>query len=44
MIIPFQLDSIRGKNGIIEKLIIKNMDEEKELKVDYFLPFFWTLN
>ena len=41
MMIPFQLDSIHGKNGIIEKLIIKNMDEEKkELKVDYFLPFF----
>ena len=40
MMIPFQLDSIRGKNGIIEKLVIKNMDEEKELKVDYFLPFF----
>ena len=41
MMIPYQLDSIEGKNGIINHLIIKNMDEEKKkLEVDYFLPFF----
>ena len=41
MMIPYQLDSIEGKNGIIDHLIIKNMDEEKKkLEVDYFLPFF----
>ena len=36
--IPFQLDSIRGKNGIIEKLVVKTW-MKKKLKVDYFLPF-----
>ena len=41
MMIPYQLDSIEGKNGIIDHLIIKNMNEEKKkLEVDYFLPFF----
>ena len=41
MMIPYQLDSIEGKNGIIDHLIIKKMDEEKKkLEVDYFLPFF----
>ena len=41
IMIPYQLDSIEGKNGIIDHLIIKNMDEEKKkLEVDYFLPFF----
>lgn len=41
MMIPYQLDSIEGKNGIIDHLIIKNMDEKKKkLEVDYFLPFF----
>ena len=41
MMIPYQLDSIEGKNGIINHLVIKNMDEEKKkLEVDYFLPFF----
>ena len=41
MMIPYQLDSIEGKNGIIDHLIIKNMDEEKKkLEEDYFLPFF----
>ena len=41
MMIPYQLDSIEGKNGIIDHLIIKNMNEKKKkLEVDYFLPFF----
>ena len=41
IMIPYQLDSIEGKNGIIDHLIIKNMDEKKKkLEVDYFLPFF----
>ncbi len=41
MMIPFQLDSIEGENGIIDYLIIKNMeDQKKKLKVDFFLPFF----
>ena len=41
MMIPYQLDSIQGKEGIIDFLVIKNMEEEKkELNVDFFLPFF----
>ena len=41
IMIPFQLDSIEGKNGIIDYLVVKNMDEQKkELNVDFFLPFF----
>ena len=27
MIIPYQLDSILGKNGIIDSLIVKNLDK-----------------
>ena len=41
IMIPCQLDSIEGENGIIDFLIIKNMEEEKKkLNVDFFLPFF----
>ena len=44
MMIPYQLDSIQGKEGIIDFLVIKNMEEEKkELNVDFFLPFFDSL-
>ena len=39
--IPYQLDSIEGENGIIDFLIIKNMEEEKKkIKCRFFLPFF----
>lgn len=41
MIIPYQLDSLEGNDGFIEKIILKNFNNEKKyLKVDYFLPFF----
>ena len=41
MIIPYQIDSIQGRNGKIETLTVKNLSNEtKKLKVDYFLPFF----
>ncbi len=41
MVIPFQIDSINGSNGEINSLIVKNLNENKKnLKVDYFLPFF----
>ena len=41
MIIPYQLDSILGKNGIIDSLIVKSLDKtEKQINVDFFLPFF----
>ena len=41
MIIPYQIDSINGKNGIIDELIVKNLENKMlSLKIDYFLPFF----
>ena len=41
MIIPYQIDSIQGRNGKIETLTVKNLSNEtKKLEVDYFLPFF----
>ena len=45
LIIPYQLDNIRGKNGLIETLTVKDLDNnKKEIKVDYFLPFFGLSN
>ena len=38
--IPYQLDSIEGENGIIDFLIIKIWKKKKKLNVDFFLPFF----
>lgn len=41
MVIPFQIDSLNGSNGIIDSLVVKNLNEDKRnLNVDYFLPFF----
>ena len=41
IIIPYQLDSIQGKNGLIENLILKDLSEnKKKINVDFFLPFF----
>ncbi len=41
LIIPYQIDSIKGFNGQIESIIVKNLNnEEKNLNVDFFLPFF----
>ena len=40
IIIPYQLDSIQGKNGLIENLILKDLSENKKIiNVDFFLPF-----
>ena len=41
MVIPFQLDSINGSNGVIENIVVKDLENnKKKLQVDYFLPFF----
>ena len=41
LVIPFQLDSISGENGVIDKLILKDLDDKKKkIEIDYFLPFF----
>ncbi len=41
MIIPFQVDSIKGLNGKLESLVVKDLSNAKKiLPVDFFLPFF----
>lgn len=41
MIIPYQLDLINGSNGVIENIVVKDLEnKKKKLQVDYFLPFF----
>ncbi len=41
MIIPFQIDSVNGSDGILENIIVKDLNGlNKTLKVDFFLPFF----
>lgn len=41
MVIPYQLDSLKGSNGKLEKVIVKTLEgEEKELEADILLPFF----
>jgi len=41
MIIPYQLDLINGSNGVIENIVVKDLENnKKKLQVDYFLPFF----
>ena len=41
MIIPYQIDSLKGKNGYLESLTVKSLEgDQKKLEVDYFLPFF----
>ena len=39
MIIPYQIDSIQGRNGKIETLTVKNLSNEKKLKLITFYPF-----
>jgi thioredoxin reductase (NADPH) len=41
MVIPYQIDSLVGHNGIIEKLIVRDLEERKlDLAIDFFLPFY----
>lgn len=41
LVIPYQLDSLVGKNGQIEKVIVKTLDGiVTELEADILLPFF----
>jgi thioredoxin reductase (NADPH) len=41
MVVPYQLDSLRGSNGQIDAVIVKTLEgEAKELKADVLLPFF----
>ncbi len=41
MVVPYQLDSLKGHNGQIEKVIVKTLEgEARELEADVLLPFF----
>ena len=41
LVIPYQIDNINGENGKIDSIVVKNLNnEEKNISVDYFLPFF----
>ncbi len=41
LVIPYQLDNLKGKNGQLETVIVKDLQgNEKELKADYLLPFY----
>ena len=41
MVIPFQLDGLKGENGKLEAVLVKDFDgNTKEIPADYLLPFF----
>lgn len=41
LIIPYQLDNIKGSNGKLESVFVKDFDGNvKELNADYLLPFY----
>lgn len=41
LVIPFQLDSLSGKNGKLDAVIVKDLDgKTRELKADILLPFY----
>ncbi len=41
MVIPYQLDSLKGQNGRLEKVGVKTLDGElRELEAEILLPFF----
>jgi thioredoxin reductase (NADPH) len=45
--IPYVVDNLIGENGELEKIILRNFNDENykvELDVDYFLPFFGLAN
>ena len=45
LIIPFQLDSINGKDGMIDELVVKDLNNNiKKISTDFFLPFFGLSN
>jgi thioredoxin reductase (NADPH) len=40
-IIPFQLKSLKGENGVLKSLTVVNLQgDERELETDFLLPFF----
>lgn len=41
LVVPYQLSGLRGKNGMLNTVLVKDFDNnERELEADYLLPFF----
>ncbi len=41
LIVPFQLDGLKGRGGKLEAILVKDFDGNiKEIKADYLLPFY----
>lgn len=41
LVIPFQLDGLKGQNGKLEAVLVKDFDGNvKEIEADFLLPFF----
>lgn len=41
MVVPYQLEGLVGENNILQKVLVKDFDNNiKELDADYLLPFF----
>lgn len=41
LVVPYQLSGLKGENGMISSVLVKDFDNnEKELEADYLLPFF----
>ena len=41
MVIPYQLEGLKGKNGHLDSVIVKDLDDKiKNLPADYLLPFY----
>lgn len=41
MVIPYQLDSLKGNNGKLDAVVVKDLDgNSRDLEADYLLPFY----
>lgn len=41
LVVPFQLDGLKGQNGKLEAVLVKDFDGNiKEIEADYLLPFY----
>jgi len=45
LVIPYQLDSLKGENGVLEAVTVKDLDgKTRDLKADHLLPFYGLAN
>ena len=41
MVIPFQLESLEGKNGFLDTIFVRNLEnKEMKIKADFLIPFY----